>query len=62
MTQGWYAVSDAMLGYRCRDKLSLQVNVNSLFDKVYCKKSSPAAIGHHDGDSRIDPVSLRASV
>ena len=51
-----------MLGYRCRDKLSLQVNVNSLFDKVYCKKSSPAAIGHHDGDSRIDPVSLRASV
>lgn len=39
--QGGYTLASAMVGYRFSDRLSLQLNANNLFDKVYYARLGP---------------------
>ncbi|WP_306392707.1 TonB-dependent siderophore receptor [Telluria beijingensis] len=61
-TQGGYTVANAMVAYRFTDKLSVQANVNNLFDKVYYKKFGPTGLAWYYGDPRNVSVSLRGSL
>lgn len=61
-TQGGYGIANAMFAYRFTDKLSVQANVNNLFDKVYCKKFGPTGLAWYYGDPRNVSVSLRGSL
>lgn len=61
-TQGGYGVANAMFAYRFSDKLSLQANVNNLFDKVYYKRFGPTGLSWYYGDPRNVSVSLRGSL
>ena len=61
-TQGGYGVANAMFAYRFTEKLSVQANVNNLFDKVYYKKFAPTGLGYYYGDPRNVSVSLRGSL
>lgn len=61
-TQGGYGVANAMFAYRFTDKLSVQANVNNLFDKVYYKKFAPTGISYYYGDPRNVSVTLRGSL
>ena len=61
-TQGGYGTANAMFAYRFTDKLSVQANVNNLFDKVYYKKFGPTGLAWYYGDPRNVSVSLRGSL
>ncbi|MDY0977078.1 TonB-dependent siderophore receptor [Massilia sp. CFBP9012] len=61
-TQGGYGVANAMLAWRFSDKLSVQANVNNLFDKVYYKKFGPTGLAWYYGDPRSVSLSLRGSL
>lgn len=61
-TQGGYGIANAMFAYRFTDKLSVQANVNNLFDKVYYKKFGPTGLAWYYGDPRSVSVSLRGSL
>lgn len=61
-TQGGYAVANAMVAYRFSDKLSLQANVNNLFDKRYYKRFGPTGLSYYYGDPRNVSVSLRGTL
>lgn len=61
-TQGGYAIANAMLAWRFTDTLSVQANVNNLFDKVYYKKFGPTGLAWYYGDPRNVSVSLRGSL
>ena len=60
--QGGYALFDALLAYRINSALSLQLNVNNLFDKVYYAKFSPNStfFNNYYGDPRNLTLTLRA--
>lgn len=60
--QGGYALFDALLAYRINSTLSLQLNVNNLFDKVYYAKFSPNStfFNNYYGDPRNLTLTLRA--
>ena len=61
--QGGYALFDALLAYRINSTLSLQLNANNLFDKVYYAKFSPNSryFNNYYGDPRNLTLTLRAS-
>ncbi|WP_229427252.1 TonB-dependent siderophore receptor [Massilia atriviolacea] len=59
--QGGYAVYNAMLSYQVGKLVSVQANVNNLFDKTYYKKFGPTGIAYYYGDPRSVSVSLRAN-
>ncbi|MEG1770256.1 MAG: TonB-dependent siderophore receptor, partial [Comamonas sp.] len=61
--QGGYALFDALLAYRINSTLSLQLNVNNLFDKVYYAKFSPNSryFNNYYGDPRNLTLTLRAN-
>lgn len=61
-TQGGYAIANAMVAWRFTDTLSVQANVNNLFDKVYYKKFGPTGLAWYYGDPRNVSVSLRGSL
>lgn len=61
-TQGGYGVANAMLAWRFSDRLSVQANVNNLFDKVYYKKFGATGIAWYYGDPRNVSVTLRGSL
>lgn len=60
--QGGYGIANAMLAYRFSDKLSLQANVNNLFDKTYYKKIGPSSVSFYYGDPRNVSLTLRGSL
>ena len=61
--QGGYALFDALLAYRINSTLSLQLNANNLFDKVYYAKFSPNSryFNNYYGDPRNLTLTLRAN-
>jgi len=61
-SQGGYGIANAMFAYRFTDKLSVQANVNNLFDKVYYKKFGPTGLAWYYGDPLNVSVTLRGSL
>lgn len=61
--QGGYALFDALVAYRINSTLSLQLNANNLFDKVYYAKFSPNStyFNNYYGDPRNLTLTLRAT-
>ncbi|MEG3060141.1 MAG: TonB-dependent siderophore receptor [Comamonas sp.] len=61
--QGGYALFDALVAYRINSTLSLQLNANNLFDKVYYAKFSPNSryFNNYYGDPRNLTLTLRAN-
>lgn len=61
--QGGYALFDALVAWRINSTLSLQLNANNLFDKVYYAKFSPNSrfFNNYYGDPRTLTLTLRAN-
>lgn len=59
--QGGYTTFSALVKYRANDKLTIQLNANNLFDKVYYKKIGPSGLAYYYGDPRNVLLTLRAT-
>ncbi len=57
--QGSYAVADLRAGYRINDNLSLALNVNNLFDRIYYARISSTGRGNYYGSPRTVFASVR---
>ncbi len=58
--QSGYAIYNAMLRYDVNRHVSVQLNVNNLFDKVYYRRTDAGGIGNYYGDPRHFLLSLEA--
>lgn len=58
--QGGYAVYGVMAGYDLSEAISLQLNVNNLFDKSYFRKYGPNTFNTYYADPRNVMFSVRA--
>lgn len=59
--QGGYVVADMRAGYKVNDRISLSVNVNNLFDRVYYARISSTGRGNFYGSPRTVFATLRFS-
>lgn len=59
--QGGYTTFSALIKYRASDRLTLQLNANNLFDKVYYKKIGTSGLQYYYGDPRNLLLTLRAN-
>ena len=59
VSQGGYAVWNARIGYRVDEHISLALNVNNLFDKVYYQRLGNADMGNAYGEPRSFMLNMR---
>ncbi len=59
--QRGYAVFNARVGYEIDDNLSVNLNVNNVFDKIYYARISATGRGNFYGEPRSFMISLRAT-
>lgn len=59
VSQAGYALWNARIGYRVSDHVSLGLNVNNLFDKVYYQRLGNADMGNAYGEPRSAMLNLR---
>ncbi|MGE4431980.1 MAG: TonB-dependent siderophore receptor [Sphingobium sp.] len=59
--QGGYAVADLRAGYRFSEAVSLSVNVNNLFDRVYYARIAATGRGNFYGSPRTVFATLRVN-
>jgi len=59
VSQGGYAIWNARIGYRMSDHVSLGLNVNNLFDKVYYQRLGNADMGNAYGEPRSVMLNVR---
>lgn len=59
VSQGGYAIWNARIGYRVSDHVSLGLNVNNLFDKVYYQRLGNADMGNAYGEPRSVMLNMR---
>lgn len=57
--QGGYVVADLRAGYKVNDQISVSVNVNNLFDRVYYARISSTGRGNFYGSPRTVFATLR---
>ncbi len=59
VSQGGYAIWNARVGYRVNEHVSMGLNVNNLFDKVYYQRLGNADMGNAYGEPRSVMLSMR---
>ena len=59
VSQGGYAIWNARIGYRVSEHVSLGLNVNNLFDKVYYQRLGNADMGNAYGEPRSFMLNMR---